>query len=49
MIACTDFTRNADIIESPILVPNHKEKMYSMDLAKLDVLDDKFNPLYIYI
>ncbi len=50
LVACTDLTRNADIIGSPVLVPNDKEKyLYSMDLAKLKVSDNKFNPLYLYM
>lgn len=50
LIACTDLTRNADIIGSPILVPNDREKyVYSMDLAKLEVIDNTFNPLYLYM
>ena len=50
LIACTDLTRNANIIGSPVLVPNDKEKyVYSMDLAKIEVVDNKFNPLYLYM
>lgn len=50
LIACTDLTRNADIIGSPVLVPNDKEKyVYSMDLAKIEIVDNNFNPLYLYM
>ena len=50
LIACTDLTRNADIIGSPILVPNDNDKyLYSMDLAKLTVTGNQINPLYLYM
>ena len=50
LIACTDLTRNADIIGSPILVPNDNDKyIYSMDLAKLMVTGNQINPLYLYM
>ena len=49
LIACTDLTRNADIIGSPILVPDEYEKyLYTMDLVKLEVVNGKINPLYLY-
>ena len=36
LIACTDLTRNADIIGTPILVPCDRDfYLYTMDLAKL--------------
>ena len=36
LVACTDLTRNADIIGTPILVPSGAEfYLYTMDLAKL--------------
>ena len=37
LIACTDLTRQAEIIGSPILVMNDREYTFSMDLAKLTV------------
>ena len=50
LIACTDLTRNADIIGSPILVPNDKEKyIYSMDLVKINLTDININPYYLYM
>ncbi len=33
-----------------MLVPNDKEKyLFSTDLAKLEVIDDDFNPFYLYM
>lgn len=50
LIACTDLTRNADIIGSPILVPAECEKyLYSMDLAKLNILSSKLKKMYLYM
>lgn len=50
LIACTDLTRNAEIIGSPILVPNDNKKyIYSMDLAKIEVINSKIIPLYLYM
>lgn len=50
LIACTDLTRNADIIGSPVLVDNLYDKyLYSMDLAKLNVVSNKFNKYYLYM
>ncbi len=50
LIACTDLTRNANIVGSPILVPNIAEKyLYSMDLAKLNLLTEELEPMYIYM
>ena len=49
LIACTDLTRNADIIGSPILVTNdYDEFTYSMDLVKLETHDNNLNPMYLY-
>jgi type I restriction enzyme S subunit len=48
LIACTDLTRSCDIIGSPVLVPEEYEKyIYSMDLAKISVLDG-ISEMYIY-
>ena len=50
LIACNDLTRNADIVGSPILVPNDGQKyVYSMDIAKLIPHKDCFNPYYFYM
>lgn len=50
LIACTDLTRNAEIIGSPILVSNDNKKyIYSMDLAKIEVINSKIIPLYLYM
>lgn len=49
LIACTDLTRQAEIIGSPILVMNDKDYTFSMDLAKLTVVDAKINELYLYM
>ena len=49
LIACTDLTRQAEIIGSPILVMNDREYTFSMDLAKLTVIDEKLNKLYLYM
>lgn len=50
LIACTDLTRNADIIGSPIIVPKEYEKyLYSMDLARLNILSDELVDMYIYM
>ena len=49
LIACTDLTRQAEIIGSPILVMNDREYTFSMDLARLTVTDEKLNELYFYM
>ena len=49
LIACTDLTRQAEITGSPILVLNNREYTFSMDLAKLTVIDEKLNELYLYM
>ena len=49
LIACTDLTRQAEIIGSPILVINDREYTFSMDLARLTVTDEKLNELYLYM
>lgn len=49
LIACTDLTRQAEIIGSPILVMNDREYTFSMDLAKLTVTDEKLSELYLYM
>lgn len=49
LIACTDLTRQAEIIGSPILVMNDREYTFSMDLAKLIVTHEKLNELYLYM
>lgn len=50
LIACTDLTRNADIVGSPILVPNYyTEYAYTMDLCKLQILSDDIDKYYLYM
>ena len=49
LIACTDLTRNADIVGSPIIVPFDEQKyVFSMDLAKIDSKVDYINKYYLY-
>lgn len=49
LIACTDLTRNAEIIGFPIIVPDiYKKVTFSMDLAKINILSDKLNKFYLY-
>lgn len=49
LIACTDLTRNADIVGSPIIVPFDEQKyLFSMDLAKIDSKVDYINKYYLY-
>ena len=50
LIACTDMTRNADIVGSPILVPNDgQEYTYSMDMAKIFPTTKALNKYYLYM
>ena len=49
LIACTDLTRQAGIIGSPILVMNDRDYTFSMDLAKLDIVDENIEKLYLYM
>ena len=50
LIACTDLTRNADIVGSPILVPKIDQQMtFSMDMAKLEVDNCIFDKYYLYM
>ena len=50
LIACTDLTRNADIIGSPILVnEEYDEYTFSMDLCKIKIEDKNVNPIYLYM
>lgn len=50
LIACTDLTRNADIVGSPILVPDDdNEYTYSMDIAKMIPNPKYFNRYYLYM
>lgn len=49
LIACTDLTRNADIIGSPVMVPDEFEKyVYSTDLAKIESLSSKVTKEFLY-
>jgi type I restriction enzyme S subunit len=48
LIACTDLTRNCDIIGSPIIVPEEYDKyLYSMDLAKINIFNET-SDMFIY-
>ncbi|MCI5577103.1 MAG: restriction endonuclease subunit S [Succinivibrio sp.] len=50
IVASTDLTRNADIVGSPILVPQTGEKfIFSMDLVKLIPNEDIFDKYYLYM
>ena len=50
LIACTDLTRNADIIGSPIFVPKNINKgTFSMDLSKVIIKGKKINATYLYM
>jgi len=49
VIACTDLTRNRDIIGSPVCVPNtHDKFVSSMDLAKLNITSNELIGYYVY-
>ena len=48
LIACTDLTRNADIIGTPIIVPEGQQfYVFSMDLAKF-IPNDKVDKEFLY-
>lgn len=51
LLACTDLTRNADILGSPIIVPNISNKYtYTADLAKINISNNyKDYEYYIYL
>lgn len=50
LIACTDLTRERDIIGCPILVPDDGIKyIYSMDIAKISFPANDINDLYMYM
>ncbi len=50
LIACTDLTRNADIIGSPILVPSDNQLYtFSADIAKVESISSDINNLYLYM
>lgn len=49
LIACTDLTRNADIVGSPVIVPREcSQYIYSMDLAKVDCDVARTTKAFIY-
>lgn len=49
IIACTDLTRNADIVGSPILVPDDgREYVFSMDMAKISSFSVELDNMYLY-
>lgn len=49
LIACTDLTRNAYIVGSPIFVPNTHDKFtYSADLSKLVLTSNIFTEGFLY-
>lgn len=50
LIACTDLTRNADIVGSPILTPNDGNTYtFSMDIAKLIPNEAELNPIFLFM
>lgn len=50
LIACTDLTRNADIVGCPILVPTDSHNYtFSMDMAKITSTNDKLDEMYLYM
>ena len=49
LVACTDVTRQAKILGSPILVMNDREYTFSMDLAKISICDERIKKLYLYM
>lgn len=50
LIACTDLTRNAHIIGSPIIVPKeYEEYTFSMDLTKMEITTDRLKQNYLYM
>ena len=50
LIACTDLTRNADIVGCPILVPaDSRTYIYSMDMAKITSATSKLDEMYLYM
>ena len=50
LIACTDLTREREIIGCPILVPCDGVKYtYSMDIAKIAFSNTELNDLYMYM
>ena len=49
IIACTDLTRNADIVGSPILAPDDgREYVFSMDMVKISSSSEKIDNMYLY-
>ena len=50
LIACTDITRNADIIGSPIMIPwsLYEQYLFTMDLVKITP-NETINPFYLYM
>ena len=50
LIACTDLTRNADIVGCPILVPDDSRSyIFSMDMAKITSATDELDEMYLYM
>lgn len=50
LIACTDLTREREIIGCPILVPDDGNKyIYSMDIARVSFPTNQLNDLYMYM
>lgn len=50
LIACTDLTRERDIIGCPILVPDDANQYtFSMDLAKITFPSNEINDMYMYM
>ena len=50
LIACTDLTRNADIVGCPILVPDDgADYTYSTDIAKIYSVEEGLDNMYLYM
>ncbi len=50
LIACTDLTRNADIVGCPILTPDDgNQYTYSTDICKIVHNSKYFNQYYLYM
>ena len=49
VIACTDLTRNRDIIGCPILIPEGNVYTFSMDMAKIESCDLEIENMYLYM
>lgn len=48
LIALTDLTPTSELIGSPKLIDDDEEAAYSADLAKIILLDDRIDPMFLY-